>query len=175
AEGDTLTLFLRGPDVAPTPSFGLTFVNWDGGVYNGDDKPVAWTTVYSALDAQADTLEGGAGSDVYVVDGGDFDTMDTIVGLDLNADDGDGDKIFFGGLEGNNYDPISTLNVEEIVWTGAIFDLPGDGEGSLADAVHVLFQSGGLFSHEGVGATATNAAGLFRHGDDTYLIAVGDE
>ena len=36
-----------------------------------------------------------------------------------------------------------------------------------------LFGSNGWFEYSG--SSATNAAGLFNWGDDTYLIAVGDD
>ncbi|HWK51571.1 MAG TPA: bluetail domain-containing putative surface protein, partial [Steroidobacter sp.] len=36
-----------------------------------------------------------------------------------------------------------------------------------------LFQANGWFEQSG--SAATNAAGLFNYGDDTYLIAVGDQ
>src|SRR5690606_8474552 len=150
---------------------------------NGDDILYGG----NALDEDesvADILEGGDGADLYVIEGGDFETMDTIVGLDLNGED----QISFGRIIkkeelgdcdedkcdlaeradflkelGAEFVLVGGLTVEHIVNGGAVKVL--DGGPSLAEALQAMFQGGGLFT----GSTGKNAAGLFQYGEDHYL------
>lgn len=131
----------------------------------------------------SDTLEGGAGSDIYLFAESQLDTMDTIVGLDLGGATLDemvdgvalgvympaGDFNTMIGAPGSTFQTQNALEVETVVNNGQAANLSGV---SLEAAVATLFQADGWFE-EG-GSADTNAAGLFNWGDDTYLIAVGD-
>jgi|GEM_PF-2481605 len=142
-----------------------------------------------AIMAASDTLEGGAGRDFYLFAESQFDTMDTIVGLKLDAtpsDDPeaapDNDIIALGayisagayeGIEDNAFQFLQLehlLRVDTVVNNGAAVSLAG---ADLQTAVNTLFQANGWFEQSG--SAATNAAGLFTWGNDTYLIATGHE
>jgi hypothetical protein len=135
----------------------------------------------------SDILEGGEGADVYLFAESQFDTMDTIVGLNLGgATDGtQEDIVLLGGYLAADVDPsgwgfedlvasgISSKNsieVERVVNGGDVITLTG---ADLESAVSRLFEANGWF--EASGSAATNSAGLFNYGDDTYLIAVGHD
>ncbi|HEY6642742.1 hypothetical protein [Povalibacter sp.] len=139
------------------------------------------------VNAAADTLEGGEGRDLYVFAQSQFETMDTIVGLDLGGatmgEDSVSDVIGFGVfLEAGGFDTIGPVpnvfieSLDNMLWVDTVVN-----NGSAANifgldleaAVNSLFQANGTFEQSG--SAATNAAGLFNYGDDTYLIAVGDD
>jgi hypothetical protein len=79
-----------------------------------------------------------------------------------------GEFDFLAGAPGTNFELDNLLQVQSVVNNGEATNLTG---ASLQDAVNALFQTGGAF--DAAGAAATEAAGLFNYGGDTYLIAAG--
>jgi hypothetical protein len=135
------------------------------------------------LFAASDTLEGGGGRDYYAISESQFDTMDTIVGLDLGAGaPGTSDYLMLGmyaeaeaydgpGSDWTSYFEMDRLlQIDTVVNDGSAVDIEGL---DLQAAVNSLFQANGVFEQSG--PAATHAAGLFNWGNDTYLIALGDQ
>ena len=135
----------------------------------------------------SDILEGGEGADVYLFAESQFDTMDTIVGLNFGGAtdgtqedvvilgayvpaDGELDSLYFGDLIDVGVQSKNSIEVERVVNGGDAITLTG---ADLESAVARLFEANGWF--EASGSAATNSAGLFNYGDDTYLIAVGHD
>jgi hypothetical protein len=99
-------------------------------------------------------------------------SIDTLVGLNLGSSTADVDDIGFGqylnpGL--TTVDAAEAISITQVVNNGAATAMTG---ASLEAAIDSLFQSNGVFQSSS--SSATNAAGLFTYGDDTYLVAVGD-
>jgi hypothetical protein len=144
----------------------------------------------------ADVLEGGAGDDLYVIAFSqlDPDQMVTIKGLDLGGvgDDESADRINLGTLfaigdydanvAGELYSILNTANAfhlgeggedgQGIVNNGLPIDITNTGA-TLQQAVNELFAANGVF--QSTSDAAINSAGLFTYGEDTYLIAVGED
>jgi hypothetical protein len=151
----------------------------------------------TGLGGAADVLEGGAGDDLYVIAYSQLDPeqMTTIVGLDLGGvgEDEGADRINLGTLFAiGDYDAsdlhcglYSILNTDNtfhlgqggedgqgIVNNGLPIDITNTGL-TLQDAVNELFAANGVF--QSTSDAAINSAGLFTYGEDTYLIAVGED
>jgi len=135
----------------------------------------------------SDILEGGEGTAVYLFAESQFDTMDTIVGLNLGGAtdgtqedvvmlgaylpaDGEADDLGFFDLIDEGVSSKNSIEVERVVNGGEAITLTG---ADLESAVSRLFEANGWF--EASGSAANNSAGLFNYGDDTYLIAVGND
>src|SRR5690606_22621070 len=164
--GNELTLFLK--DGAETvPYFGPTWIGGEGpqpqpGVNEYRDNEIA--------SFAGDRLEGGLGSDVYLVSSSGLVGITTIVGLNLGGSVAAQavDKLAFASIERTDGEhEISVLvEVEGILGQG---EIELNAEWSLKQALDSLFKTDAA-----VGA-AKNAATLLHHGDDTYLMVLGEE
>src|SRR5690606_2739546 len=185
ASGSALVSATAGGGALTLTSAGNELDYLVSGDIDGDPLNVDTLQVGSSGDFASDILEGGEGSDLYVIGQSQFDTMDTIIGLDLGDGSGEDtqDLLALGALiPPGAYDSLPDfpddpeayvvhgLKIEHVVNHGEIVTLTGP---TLEAAVDSLFEANGWF--EVSGSAATNAAGLFQYGDDTYLIAVGDK
>jgi len=143
-------------------------------------------TIVEARDAivSNDVLEGGEGNDVYVIVGSQYESMDTIVGMDFGGvgNDEGADRIVLGAPAAMElaWGVVNgeTLPVGEdlLIVNGGLVDHNSlNDDLDLETALEALFQGAGVFDAEGSSDTRTYAAGLFSHQGETYLIAVGGQ
>jgi len=128
------------------------------------DESIATATTFTvaltadgAQNTKADTLTGGAGSDVFHYAGNAANTtvnIDTIIGLDLGTSSTAVDTFVFGNAGATKTVVVLTTAQQATVTASSTF----------ANAVDNAF----------VGIAADGATGLFTYGGDTYLLHNGD-
>lgn len=147
-------------------SFSLQGANAVGTVV---DVPVNGTAAgVATVLAAADTLTGGEGNDVFVINYSNVDTAgnDLVNQVTFSAMDTITDLNLGGNVAGTNVDTIDLpFAVGTLVNAGAPVAMAATAA-DLYDAVQALYATGGTMDNAGVGT-----AGLFTYGGDTYLIA----
>lgn len=147
-------------------SFSLQGANAPGTVV---DTPVNGTAAgVATVLAAADTLTGGEGNDVFVINYSNVDTAgnDLVNQVTFSAMDTITDLNLGGNVAGTNVDTIDLpFAVGTLVNAGAPVAMASTAA-DLYDAVQALYATGGTMDNAGVGT-----AGLFTYGGDTYLIA----